>query len=1128
VSATRDARGSTAAATDPGRSASVAASAGSGKTWLLVSRVLRLLLDGVAPDAILAVTFTRKAAAEMVDRVLERLSGWVELDDPALDAALAEVGLEDPGPAGRRRARRLYETLLLGPRDFRATTFHAFCQDVLQRFPLEADVPPGFELLESDGPLRREAMDQVIAEASRDPDGGLAADLECLLDACGGMQNLRDSLAGLLARRADWWAWKAAEPDPAARLPAFFGVDAGRDLGADFLADRGAQISEYIALLAGHSAASWRGYAAALEEARAQEPQRLVDTLDPVLHRRDGGRRSPPARGALVKSVGEARADRLLALHEQLADAVETLQDRRRAQANLALNAAWYRAGDALIGRYQALKQEQRLLDFADLEWRTYRLLSGAGQAQWVQYKLDQRIEHVLVDEFQDTNPTQWALLLPLLEEMQWAPERRRSAFLVGDPKQSIYRFRRADPRLLQEAEAWMVRRLDARALSLSRSRRSAPAIMDLANALFGAPGPAGMDGFPRHETLRESLWGRVTLLPAAAPERSGDSGEATAGRLRDPLRAPRPVPRDRRHYREGCRIAAEIRALLEAGTLVGEEDSARPLTCDDVLILLRARRHAAEIEQALRDHGLPYVGTERGTLLDCLEIDDLVKLLTVLITPFDDLALAQVLRSPLFAAGDADLMTLAGRGGDWMSRLREAAADEPSGSPLARAAALLPRWRSLTATQPVHDLVDRIYHEGAVPQRYAAAFPAHLESRVQGNLERFVALALELDSGRYPSLGRFLSELRQRAAGGGDAPDQAPATSSQPRVRILTIHGAKGLEAPVVFLADSGPAAASHGAWQPLVDWPAGAVRPERIVLRPRAQQLDPATAALAAEAEEADSREETNLLYVALTRARQLLYVSGCTDYRGELEDSWYRRVATALEAAGARPEADGRRVLENGRMPAGAAAGTPRDPPPAPEPERGLSQPLARADGGAEVHPSEVAGAPGPGGGDEDARLRGVAVHRLLEWLTREPPPDPATLPGALAGELGIAPGAAPLEDWLEEARALLARPGLAHLFDPARFEAAWNEVPVACSDTGRTVFGIVDRLVLCGDDVWVIDYKTGEHRGAGDPAWLAAYAPQLRLYAAAVSRLWPRQRVHAALLLTPEGRLVELSD
>ncbi|HYW03762.1 MAG TPA: UvrD-helicase domain-containing protein [Gammaproteobacteria bacterium] len=1114
---------STAAATDPRRSASVAASAGSGKTWLLVSRVLRLLLDGVAPDAILAVTFTRKAAAEMVDRVLERLSGWVDLDDAALDAALRETGLEESGAADRRRARGLYEALLLGPRDFRATTFHAFCQEVLQRFPLEADVPPGFELLESDGPLRREAMDQVIAEASRDPDGELAADLECLLQGCGGMQNLIDCLAGLLDRRADWWAWTTAVPDPAAGLPAFFGVEPGRDIPGGFLADRGHEVTEYVALLAGHGAASWRKFAAGLEQARAAGAGALIDALDAVLHRQDGEPRNPPARSALVKSLGAARADRLLTLHEALGDVVRSLQEQRRAQANLALNTAWYRAGEALIERYQELKQEQRLLDFADLEWRTYRLLSGAGQAQWVQYKLDQRIEHVLVDEFQDTNPTQWALLLPLLEEMEVAAERHRSAFLVGDPKQSIYGFRRADPRLLDEAQAWMVHHLDAQPLALSRSRRSAPAVMQLANALFGESGPARMDGFPRHETHRGSLWGRVTLLPPAGPEQAAE--DPVAG-LRDPLQTPRPVRHDPRHYAEGCRIATEIRALLEAGTLVDEEDRARPLTCDDVLILLRARRHAADMEQALRDHGLPYVGTERGTLLDCLEIDDLVKLLTVLVTPFDDLALAQVLRSPVFDAGDADLMALARRRGDWMTRLREAAADAPAGSPLARSATLLPRWRDLTATLPVHDLVDRIYHEGAVPQRYAAAFPAHLGSRVQGNLDRFVELALELDSGRYPSLGRFLAELRQRAAEGADAPDQAPATSSQPRVRILTIHGAKGLEAPVVFVADAGPSGRGHAAWQPLVDWPAGATRPERIVLRPRVQQMDPATTALASAGEEADRREESNLLYVALTRARQLLYVSGCTDHRGELGDSWYAHVAHALEAAGARSEADGRRVLETGRMPTAAAPGTAPAPRPAPRPEPGLSRPLEQAHGETEAHPSEAAAPPGPGRGDDHARLRGIAVHRLLEWLTREPSPDPATLPEALAGELGIAPGAIPLEGWLAEARALVSRPALAHLFDRARFDAAWNEVPVSCREADRVVYGVVDRLVLRGDEVWLIDYKTGEHPGADDDAWLAAYAPQLRLYAAAVSRLWPDRRTRAALLLTPAGRLVEL--
>ncbi|MFP5506575.1 MAG: UvrD-helicase domain-containing protein, partial [Gammaproteobacteria bacterium] len=782
----------------------------------------------------------------------------------------------------------------------RATTFHAFCQEILQRFPVEAAVPPGFELLDGEAELIDEAWDALYAEATRTPDGPLAQTLETLFDAGGGLSGTRQALNGFLAQRIDWWAFTQDQRDALAHAEArareLYGIAPDHDPAAGFFTPaQCALLGEFAALLGRHMIKSNLEHQQCLDAALALHASDALAALEltarALLTQSGEPRKRKPSK-AQENSLGTEGSARLLELHEQLCAALLETRDQLARQTSLALTCAWYRAGQRLLEHYQRIKREQRVLDFADLEWHAYRLLNGSEQAHWVQYKLDARIDHFLIDEFQDTNPTQWRLLLPLLDELAaGGSERARSVFLVGDAKQSIYRFRRADARLLETASRWLEERLDAQRFSLESSRRSAPAIIDGVNRAF-ADGPLAeaLPDFPPHSTHRDDLWGHVELLPPFAPEAS-PALPARPG-LRNPLEEPRPTPADDPHEREGRAIAARIRALIDAPTLIGPADDARPLRYGDVLILLRNRTHATSYEKALRDAGIPYLGAARGTLLDSLEIRDLEALLNTLIAPQDNLALAQVLRSPLFAADDADLVTLAQADGDtWMQRLLDSGPRQPDGAPLARAARLLPVWSDRVGRLPVHDLLDRIYHEGDVLARFDAAATPALKPRVRANLIRFIELALEVDSGRYPSLPHFvarLGELRQRAA---DAPDDAPPESGGgERVQFLTVHGAKGLEAPVVFLADSGGnTSRDRNAWQALVDWPADADRPRHLLLVGRKADRDSVTRQLLERQQRAEQREDANLLYVALTRARQMLCVSAAvTD--DTADSGWY----------------------------------------------------------------------------------------------------------------------------------------------------------------------------------------------------------------------------------------------
>lgn len=1115
---------------DPASNATVMASAGTGKTWLLVTRLARLLLEGASPDGILAITFTRKAAAEMQTRLVLRLESLATALPDALDEQLAMMGIT-PTRDVRARARTLYEEALAAPRPVRTTTFHAFCQEILRRFPLEADVPPGFELVEQTGELEAAALEALQAEATRHPDGPLASDIESLLDLCGGLASMNQALGAFLSHRSDWWACTEEDDAPVeaafARLKDQLGVEEDEDPYAAFFSVHREALAEFAELLAGHPTKTNLGHAdvlaTALVETEAPKAFALAAT---AFFTNTGSRRSRKPSAALDKKLGAERADRFLELHHGLCAAAEQTQDRINALRTLETNGAWYRTGFALLTHYQRLKREQRVLDFADLEWRAYRLLARSDNAHWVQYKLDRRIDHLLIDEFQDTNPTQWHLLLPLLEEMAAGddPDRSRSVFLVGDAKQSIYRFRRAEPRLFEAAHQWLDERLSASLHRQHLSRRSAPAVISMVNRVFEGTLGTLLPEFDPHGTHHEDRYGRVEILPLAHPTPPPEVDTQWNGELRNPLVQPREEISDDRYLQEGRSIAARINRLAIEQTPVETDNGVRPLGFGDILILVRSRTHVAHYEKALREAGIPYTGADRGTLLESREVQDLVALLTSLIAPYDNLALATVLRSPLFACDDDDLKHLAAAGtGHWFGRLQ--ALPENSRSSLERARRLLGRWHGLTGQLPIHDLLDRIFHEGDVLGRYESAFPPHLQSRTRANLTRFLELALEIDAGRYPSLTGFLARLERLKQREQEAPDEAPAGGAGERVRIMTIHSAKGLEAAAVFLADAAAPDGSDKGYRTLVEWPPHTPKPTHFLLVGRKADRDPLTRELLAGHEGADQRESANLLYVALTRARQYLFITGAQPSRGE-DTGWWGQIVQSLTGE-PEPSLKAPLVFEEGVPPPLTGRGQTVAPATGVEVPPGLTQPFRQPFGFREIAPSHRADPPaGNGKLDEDGRQRGVAVHRLLEHLTAERPTQKAEALGQIAAELNLPAETPLLRQWSEEVGALLSDPALSVLFDPAHYRQAFNEVPVLFSLSGRTVHGIIDRVLLRQDEVWIIDYKT--HRiGPGATGALAAhYGEQMALYTEAAQRLWPERRVRSFILFTAPRVLEEL--
>ena len=1120
-------------ATSPRANAAVFASAGSGKTYQLVTRLVRLLLAGARPDGMLAVTFTRKAAGEMQERLLGRVRDWAAMDDTELAAALGAIG-EATDPATLTRARHLYESLLFAERGVRTTTFHALCQELLRRFPLEADVPPGFELAETTGELRDAAFEAVVASATHDPDSDTARVLETLFEGLNGIDNTRSALDAFLGHRADWWAYTETTSDPVGfaseRLQALLQIDMGADPLGDLLNDLNLQkLREFSELLQRHPIKTNLGFvetiATVLHEERALTDR--YEALKTVFLTGKGEPRVRKASAAQAKKMGEAGEDRFLQLHAEFCAELAKCQDVLARQRSLRLNGAWYRAGAEYLEHYQRIKRERRVLDFADLEWRAYRLLNHSDNATWVQYKLDQRIDHLLVDEFQDTNPTQWRLLLPLLEEIAAGdPERLRSVFLVGDPKQSIYSFRRAQPELQAEASRWLVEQLQGEQVPMSKSWRSSPAVMHFVNLLFERT-PLGtlLEDFETHDTHHHDLWGRVEVLPLVPKAEKPEPLEADPHaplQLRDPLEVPRPYYEDDTAYREGQAIARRIQALIDAGLPVGDARSVRPLRYDDIMILLRNRTTSEHLERALREANIPYLGSERGGLLEALEIQDLLALLELLVTPFDNLRLAQVLKSPLFGASDDDLIVLAQTEGKfWLERLGVLVESGTASPALAVAHRHLSAWRPLAGALPIHDLLDHIYTEGDVIARYRAATPEDQRPTVLANLTRFVELALEVDAGRYPSLIKFLDRLRQLRAGAEEAPDTPPSQGADARVRIMTVHGSKGLEAPVVILADATAPPNDRSTYAPLVNWPVDAERPELFLLLGKKAELDSDTQAELERARTRNLREDANLLYVAVTRARQMLIVSGHERPRGK-EDNWYTAIETALDGSAAAND-DGVWILEHGEPPAIATEATTG---PAPiTVSAGLDRRLKTPPSPSEIAPSRQVGIGGlVEAEDEDGLARGIAIHRALELLTGPNPPDAETLAARIAAELALSARRHELDGWIAEAMDALDAPAFADVLRPADDLQARNELPILYQHNGRRVYGMIDRLLVGKERLILVDYKT--HRIEPQQCEMLArhYAPQLKLYADGLRRLWPKHRIDARLLFTHAGRQV----
>jgi ATP-dependent helicase/nuclease subunit A len=1131
-----------ARASNPAASAFVSANAGSGKTHVLVQRVIRLLLDGVPPQKILCITFTKAAAANMAERVFTTLGHWVTSDDAALDTAIREAGIAHVGPRLRRSARKLFASALETPGGLKVQTIHALCTRLLQQFPFEANVPARFAVLDDrdQAAMMERANLAVLLAASRDPGSPTGRALLTAMASAADV-TFKDVVREACLSRDHFMAWTdtaGSVEAAAAELSAALGVS-----GSDRIEDVENEILDGPYLARNR----WPEIAAALDLG-AKTDQKQADQLraataftasaqvDEYLCIFLTDDKTPRAS---VLTKGFVRDNPSVArLFEAEWLRLGPLIEKRRAVIARDRTAALLHIATAAAANYRREKEERGLLDYDDLIDRTLAMLDRISSG-WVHYKLDQGVDHVLIDEAQDTSPRQWDIVFHLISEFTAGAGARdglvRTIFAVGDEKQSIFSFQGAAPHQFDLRRRELQRRFQEAGLtfdpvSFTYSFRSGAAILRSVDHVFREQAiyrsiHSPDIGYPIHHALSDAGPGMIELWDLAEAD---DRDEIEGWRAPfDGVAVTSPEVKLAR------RVQAEIKRLIDQGTMTGPAASRRRLGYGDVLILVRRRGNLFDaVIQALKHAGVPVAGADRLKLTEHIAIIDLMNLADALLLPQDDLALAVALKSPLFGLTDDDLFALA-----WQRKgsLREA-------------------LRAHAATNLTFDAANRRLerYEGRFRLMTPFAFyawllgadggRAHILKRLghEANdaLDEFLELALNHERKQPASLQGFVAWLRA-----ADTEVKRDMEISRDEVRVMTVHGAKGLEAAVVFMVDTTSSPADTQRLR-LIQLPQGGGR--EVVVWAGRKADDPVAVAAGRATMLAETEDEyRRLLYVAMTRAADRLIIGGCMpgNMNSVRKLSWYDLIGKGLAASGLSEQtiesADGvvkrYRLSEEAADAAGqeAVAATPPEPVELPA---WLRMPVTTETPAVPaLRPSDGAGAvarrPGVGGSLQTrarAIQRGTLVHRLLQSLPEVQPSRRREIALTYLARNADAWGEAEREALADQVLAVIAEPRFAPVFaDGGRAEVAIIGRLERPGGRSALVSGQIDRLVVTGDEVLIVDFKTNQAPPQTPAEAPEAYIRQLALYRAVLRKLYPTKAIRAALLWTETIELMEIS-
>jgi ATP-dependent helicase/nuclease subunit A len=1128
-----------AGASNPRSSSFVSANAGSGKTHVLVQRVIRLLLAGVPPEKILCITFTRAAAANMAERVFTTLGHWVTLDDVALDDAIRDAGIPQPDKGLRKAARELFAQALETPGGLKVQTIHALCTRLLQQFPFEANVPARFAVLDErdQTDMMERANLKVFLQAANAPESVLGRALQTAMANAADV-TFKDVVRDACLNRAHFMAWtdEAGSADAAARqVSTALGVSPGDKLD---------EVEREIVDGPNMPRSLWERAAAALSASsnadqkqglRLLDARRSTDTaqVDDYLGVFLTDAKTP--RDTVVTNNFRRKNPDLGARFDAEIDRLPPLVEKRRAVIARERTVALLHIAIAAAANYRREKEERGLLDYDDLIDKTLALLNKVS-AGWVHYKLDRGVDHVLIDEAQDTSPRQWGIVEHIIDEFAAGKGARdgtlRTIFAVGDEKQSIFSFQGAAPREFAERRQRLSARfkaaeLDFESISFTYSFRSGSAILQSVDHVFREAAIYrsihAENAYPLHHALEDAGPSLIELWPLAEPDKRDEI---------EGWRAPFDgVAVTSPEVKLSKRIQVEIKRLVASGTMTGAKGERRALRYGDVLVLVRRRGNLFDaVIQALKHAEIPVAGADRLKLTEHIAIIDLMNLADALLLPQDDLALAVALKSPLFGLDDDDLFALAR---DRKGSLRKALSEQ---------AATNPKFQE--TLKRLEECERRFAHE--TPFAFYAwllggdggrqRILRRLGHEANDALDEFLELALNYERKAPASLQGFMAWLRS-----ADTEVKRDMEISRDEVRVMTVHGAKGLEASVVIMVDT-TSSPSDTQRLHLIQVPRQGGGEVTVWAGRKAD--DPAAVAPARAKMLDDTEDEyRRLLYVAMTRAADRLIVAGIQPgNRNDVRDlCWYDLVRKGLANSGLQEEIieadDGaiRRFTqpEDGAPTVGGAtptASTPRELPswlrtalPAKTTTAGLLRPSqASGDTWRRVKSAESI--------EQRTRAlqRGTLVHRLLQSL-----PD---LPAERRRGAALEHLARNAQGWSAGERESLAEKVLDLIAD-SRFAAVFAEGSRAeVAIVGRLTFpgrppalvsGQIDRLVVRESEVLIVDFKTNHAPPATAAEAPSGYVRQLALYRAVLQKLYPQRAIRAALLWTETPELMEIS-
>lgn len=1158
-----DARARQRLGADPANSAFVMANAGSGKTRVLIERVARMLTQRIDPQQILCITFTKAAAAEMSERLFERLGDWALADDDALRLSLKEVeGAQSPPRDGAALSdvRRLFARALETPGGLKIQTIHSFCEGMLKRFPLEAGVAPGFAVME-DAQSRRlltDAVDMLARAGEHDPT--IAQDI-ALLSKSASEKDLRALLMRGAAGGLQYCAMVKRHDGPAGVLRAL-----GASLEVDPAATSASIVEGFLhgldsarlgeareALLTGGKNAIKLNAAPIGDYLDADETQARWSALQKLFLKSDGAPRKKYGDKSIEKAHPWA-APFLLDLEERFIAAHKTL----KAITVYEESAAYFRLTSAVREHYERAKAARAALDFDDLIMRARQLLETQSAA-WVRYKLDFGIDHILVDETQDTSPDQWHVISALVDDYlsgEGARNINRTFFAVGDVKQSIYSFQGANADVFEEQEARLGKSLgayhgrvggDYENIDMQMSFRTTAPVLEFVDQLFSdeqAGVGLGKDGAPPHLVNRTGDAGLVELWPLT-PKLETEKTNAWDA----PVDAPAP---DHPVERLCARVAATIGDWISNGdTLLSR---GRPVRADDVLILVQSRGVLFDgVLRALAVEGVPVAGADRLKLLEDPAVDDLLSYMKFCVQPLDDLSLAETLKCPLFDFDDdADLFPLAHERGD----------SESLWASLTRRASQCAHWRAareriaqakaVALSGGAFAFLTHVLETGLASGQSSGrrSFNARLSQASRDGVDEMVRHALAFERDHPRSMRAFIDWFEDCATEVKREMERADNA-----VRVMTVHGAKGLEANIVFLIDAYryPMTKNIGAPMELVGEGDNAPRTGRLRAMVGARKRDTdETAAARARILEKHFEEYRRLFYVAATRARDRLYIAGVESgnerdprARATLEKSWHALSMDAFDALGPQIETDADPFWPGSEAPSRrlACAQTAKVEQREERPERPKTEPphwmheiAPREASPLRLSPSRLAEEEeadthaGPAAGaayspaSRDRYFRGRILHRLLELLPDVDAPERQSAADRLLARLAPSVSEAERNRWRDEVLTVLTMTDFAPVFGPG----SRAEVDIAGDIDGKIISGQIDRLRVEDGRVVIIDYKTNRPPPKDVADTPSAYLAQLAAYRALLQRIYPDHQIECALLWTFEARLMTLPD